>query len=209
MGAVLLPAVGLLITSTLMILFYSKKHMNNNEVNIYSKLLILNTIFIIIGLISFIIAKTTANFLLIEIFQKIYMSVLIILNYYSIKYCLLIFDVNIQKAKVVNIILNLATCIAIALILILPLNVIYYDNVLDGEDLSYNVAIAYSIFSFLIFLGLTIYLLFKKNNITKITPFLILILLYLVGFILRDAYHELIFEGFFYSYILLIMYHKI
>ena len=209
MGAVLLPAVGLLITSTLMILFYSKKHMNNNEVNIYSKLLILNTIFIIIGLISFIIAKTTANFLLIEIFQKIYMSVLIILNYYSIKYCLLIFDVNIQKAKVVNIILNLATCIAIALILILPLNVIYYDNVLDGEDLSYNVAIAYSIFSFLIFLGLTIYLLFKKNNITKITPFLILILLYLVGFILRDAYHELIFEGFFYSYILLIMYHTI
>ena len=67
MGAVLLPAVGLLITSTLMILFYSKKHMNNNEVNIYSKLLILNTIFIIIGLIAFIIAKTTANFLLIEI----------------------------------------------------------------------------------------------------------------------------------------------
>ena len=36
-----------------------------------------------------------------------------------------------------------------------------------------------------------------------------LILLYVIGFVLREFYHELIFEGFFYSYILLIMYHTI
>ena len=63
--------------------------------------------------------------------------------------------------------------------------------------------------TFIIFVGLTLFLLFKKNNIIKITPFLTLILLYLIGFVLRNIYHELIFEGFFYAYILLIMYHTI
>ncbi len=207
MGAVLLPSVGLLLTITLLILFYAKKHIHNNEVTIYSRLLILNTIFIIIGLITFIIAKTTANFTLIEIFQKIYMSILVILNYYSIKYCLLIFD--IKKSNVINILLNTITIIAILLILLLPLNVIYYDNILDGEGWSYNIAIIYSLISFFIFIVLTIYLLYKKNNIIKLLPFLILILLYLFGFILRNLYHELIFEGFFYSYILFIMYFTI
>lgn len=88
MDAVLLPVVGLLITLTLIVLFYSKKHVQNKEVSIYSKLLILNIIFIIVGLITFMIAKLTNNILLIKTFQKLYMSILIILNYYSIKYCI-------------------------------------------------------------------------------------------------------------------------
>ena len=91
MDAVLLPVVGLLITLTLIVLFYSKKHVQNKEVSIYSKLLILNIIFIIVGLITFMIAKLTNNILLIKTFQKLYMSILIILNYYSIKYCIAIF----------------------------------------------------------------------------------------------------------------------
>ena len=74
MDAVLLPVVGLLITLTLIVLFYSKKHVQNKEVSIYSKLLILNIIFIIVGLITFMIAKLTNNILLIKTFQKLYNS---------------------------------------------------------------------------------------------------------------------------------------
>ena len=209
MGAVLLPIVGLLITLTLVILFYSKKHIENDEVNIYSKLLILNTIFIIVGLIAFVIATTIANFTIVKILQKIYMSILVILDYYSIKYCLLIFDIDIKKSKVINMLLNIITLLAILLILLLPLNVIYYDNVLDGDGWSYNIAIMYCVMSFLTFVILTIYLLYKRNSIKKILPFVILVILYLIGFILRNIYHELIFEGFFYSYILFIMYNTI
>ena len=209
MDAVLLPVVGLLITLTLIVLFYSKKHVQNKEVSIYSKLLILNIIFIIVGLITFMIAKLANNILLIKTFQKLYMSILIILNYYSIKYCIAIFNLNIQKSKIINILLKVLSCVTILLILLLPLNVIYYDNVLDGVGMSYNVTVVFSLITFLIFVGLTIYLSVKKNNITKLIPFLVLILLYVIGFVLREFYHELIFEGFFYSYILLIMYHTI
>ena len=208
MGAVLLPIVGLLITLTLIILFCSKKHVKNNETKIYSKLLILNLFFIGVGLLTFLIAKVTGNFLLIEIFQKIYMSILVIMNYFSIKYCFLVFNLNFKKNLIKNILI-VVTALSIILILVLPLNVIYYADVLDGEGPSYIIAVIYSLISFLIFLSLTFYLLCKGNNITKIIPFLILILLYLIGFMLRSWHRELIFEGFFYSYILLIMYHTI
>lgn len=208
MGAVLLPFVGFLITITLLVLFYSKKHIKNNETKIYSKLLILNLFFICIGLVTFFIAKVTGNFLLIEIFQKIYMSILVIINYYSIKYCFLVFNLNFKK-NLIKTISSVVTALSVVLILVLPLNVIYYNDVLDGEGPAYFMVVIYSLISFLIFLILTFYLLCKGNNITKIIPFLILILLYLIGFILRNWYRDLIFEGFFYSYILLIMYHTI
>lgn len=207
MGAILLPIVGLIITLTLIILFYSKKHIKNKETLIYSKLLILNIIFIIVGIMGFVVAKTTGNLLIVEYFQKIYMSILIIMNYYSIKYCTSLFNIN--KQKELNLILNIITIISILLVVVLPLNVIYYADVLDGEGPSYVIAVIYSLISFFIFLVLTFYLLYKGNNITKIIPFLILILLYLIGFVLRSWHRELIFEGFFYSYILLIMYHTI
>ncbi len=209
MEAILLPSVGLLIVLTLTILFFSKKHIENTEINMYSKLLFLTILFIIIGLITFIIAKITYNYFFIEICQKIYMSVLIILNYFSVKYCFTVFNNDLKKSKFSNILFTLITIIFILLVLFSPLNVIFYDNVLDGNGLSYNITIIYSVMTFIIFVGLTLFLLFKKNNIIKITPFLILILLYLIGFVLRNIYHELIFEGFFYAYILLIMYHTI
>ncbi len=207
MEALLLPIVGLLIILTLTFLFYSKKHIHNEEVNIYSKLLILNIIFIIVGIIAFAIAKLANDMFLVKIFQKIYMSILILLNYFSLKYCFMIFSV--KKTKIINLTLNILTALAILLVFALPLNVIYYDNVLDGEGLSYDIAIIYSVITFLNFVILSLYLFFKKNRITKLIPFLILILLYIIGFVLRGFYRELIFEGFFYSYILLIMYHTI
>ena len=52
-------------------------------------------------------------------------------------------------------------------------------------------------------------MLINKHTITKILPCVILIILYVLGFFIREFYKELIFEGFFYSYILLIMYNTI
>lgn len=209
MGAVILPIIGLLLNLTLITLFYSKKHVRNQETGIYSKLLFLNLVFIVIGLVTFIIAKLTNNILLVEILQKIYMSILILLNYYSIQYCFLIFKIDFKKLKIVKSILLILTLVAILLIFLLPLQVIYYGNVLDGEGLSYNIAVIYSLISFFAFLVLTYYLICKKKPIIKLIPFLILIVLYIIGFALRGIYRELIFEGFFFAYILLIMYHTI
>ncbi|MBR1386512.1 MAG: response regulator [Bacilli bacterium] len=209
MTAVILPIVGLLIIGSLFIIFNSKKHIINVETKIYSKMLIYNIIFIVIGILTFIIAKITNNLNYIEILQKIYMIFLIILNYLSIDYCTSIYEFNFLKNKKIRILINVITLIFTFAVLLLPLKVIFNDNILDGTGLSYDIAFAYVIISFLVISILSFYSLIKKISIKKITPFLILMVLYLIGFAIREVYPELIFEGFFYSYILFIMYFTI
>ncbi len=209
MAAVILPIVGLLIIGSLFIIFNSKKHIINVETKIYSKMLIYNIIFIIIGILTFFIAKITNNLNYIEILQKIYMIFLIILNYLSIDYCTSIYEFKFLKNKKIRILINVITLIFAFAVLLLPLKVIFNDNILDGTGLSYDIAFAYVVLSFLVISILSFYSLIKKISIKKITPFLILMILYLLGFAIREVYPELIFEGFFYSYILFIMYFTI
>ena len=207
MGAVILPIVGLLIMITLVTLFFSKKTIHTQETKLFKILLILNTIFIITGLVTFFVAKTYGIIEYIGILQRIYMSILTVLNCISIYYCISLFD-N-KELNVFKIPLFIATLIFIVLILILPLNVIFENDYLDGNGMSYNIVIVDTVISFICFIVIFIYLLIKKYSIKKILPFIILIFLYIMSFFIREHYKELIFEGFFYSYILLIMYHTI
>ena len=148
MGAVILQIPGLIILLTLMYLFFSKKVTNNYDTKMYKYLLIFATFFVILGIETFIIAKTTGDIGAIGIFQKIYLSILIILSFLSIKYCLSLF---IENNKKVNICLYLSLVIFILLVIILPLNVIYDGNLLDGDGPAYNVAVASAIISFIFF----------------------------------------------------------
>lgn len=208
MGAVILPIVGLLIMFTLNVLFFSKKNISSYETKTYKFFLIATTVFIIVGLLTFAVAKITNDFQLIAIFQRIYMSILVVLNYLSIKYCIQLFKGD-ADLTFVNKVIGICTILFIALILILPLNVIYHDDILDGDGWAYNIALIDTVISFVIFIVITISLICTKISLKKIAPFITLIVLYIVSFILRSYYKELIFEGFFYSYILLIMYHTI
>ena len=130
------------------------------------------------------------------------MSILILLNFISMRYCLSL--LNIKQSKIFNILLVVLTIIFIFLVFVLELNVIYYGNVLDGDGPSYDITMIYTVISFIFFILIFIYFILSKQSIKKMIPFIVLILLYLVSFVLRARYKELIFEGFFYSYILLL-----
>ena len=62
MGAVVLPSVGILIVSTLIIIFFSKRSLNSYETKIYKLLLITTFIFLSVGLVTFFVAKSTNDF---------------------------------------------------------------------------------------------------------------------------------------------------
>lgn len=127
---------------------------------------------------------------------------------YSVIYCLAVYN-KISNYEILKKVIIIITIISMILILILPLNVIFEGDLLDGEGLSYNIAVIHTVFSFIFFLIVLICMLINKNSVTKIMPYVILIILYIMGFLIRGFYKELIFEGFFYSYILLIMYNTI
>lgn len=208
MQAIVLQIVGLLIVTTLLIMFFTKPNVENKETKTYSKLLILNLIFILVGIATYFVAHLTKKYTYIMMLQKIYMSVLALLNMYSMFYCISIYDKDNKYQKIKTMLLVI-TLISILLIIVLPLNVIFEGNLLDGDGPSYDVAIGHTILSFSFFIIVTIYFLIKKYSIKKILPYIILTTLYLLGFLIRTFYKELIFEGFFYSYILLIMFNTI
>ncbi len=208
MQAIILQIVGLLIITTLIVLFYSKPNIESVETKTYAKLIGLNFLFLVVGISTYIVAKLIGNFNLINILQKTYMSILALLNLYSMFYCISIYDKE-EKLSNLKKILSAITIISILLIIVLPLNVIFEGDLLDGEGLSYDVALWHTILSFTFFLIITLYLLIKKYSLKKISPYIILIILYLIGFLIRSCYKELIFEDFFYAYILFIMYNTI
>ena len=208
MRAIILQIVGLLIITTLIVLFYSKPNIESVETKTYAKLIGLNFLFLVVGISTYIVAKLIGNFNLINILQKTYMSILALLNLYSMFYCISIYDKEEKLSNFKKILLSI-TIISILLIIALPLNVIFEGDLLDGEGLSYTVALGHTVLSFTFFLIITLYLLIKKYSLKKISPYIILIILYLIGFLIRSCYKELIFEGFFYAYILFIMYNTI
>lgn len=208
MQAIILQIVGLLIITTLIVLFYSKPNIESVETKTYAKLIGLNFLFLVVGISTYIVAKLIGNFNLINILQKTYMSILALFNLYSMFYCISIYDKEEKLSNFKKILLSI-TIISILLIIALPLNVIFEGDLLDGEGLSYDVALWHTILSFTFFLIITLYLLIKKYSLKKISPYIILIILYLIGFLIRSCYKELIFEGFFYAYILFIMYNTI
>ena len=116
MGALILQIVGLMINIALLIIFFSKEHIVNKETKIYSKMLILNTIFLLIGIITFIVAKVTNNFSYISILQKTYMSMLIILISLSMLYCLYVAVSTMKNDRILKISLTIITLIIICLI---------------------------------------------------------------------------------------------
>ena len=208
MQAIILQIVGLLLIITLIFLFFLKPNVDNVETKTYSKLIVLNFLFVVIGIFTYIVANTFGNLEFIKILQKVYMCILTLLNMYSVIYCLAVYN-KISNYEILKKVIIIITIISMILILILPLNVIFEGDLLDGEGLSYNIAVIHTVFSFIFFLIVLICMLINKNSVTKIMPYVILIILYIVGFLIRGFYKELIFEGFFYSYILLIMYNTI
>lgn len=208
MQAIILQVVGLLIITTLIVLFFSKPNVDNVETKTYSKLIGLNFLFIIVGILTFAIAKLTGNLTFIGILQKLYMSILALLNMYSVYYCIAIYDKE-NKYDYVKKGLFALTILTIILVITLPLNVIYEGDLLDGEGLSYDAVMFHTVLSFIFFFVTASYQGYKKKSIKKVFPFIVLIILYIVSFVIREYYRELIFEGFFYSYILFIMFNTI
>lgn len=94
MQAIILQIVGLLIITTLIVLFYSKPNIESVETKTYAKLIGLNFLFLVVGISTYIVAKLIGNFNLINILQKTYMSIYALLNYTQ---CFIVYQFMTKK----------------------------------------------------------------------------------------------------------------
>ncbi len=210
MDPLLLPVAGLFITVYLTIIFFSKKNMHNQETKIYSKMLIANLIFSCLPIIAYLIAKKTDLITIVMLLQKYHLSLILLLTVYSILYNINLLDLKEKTVNNTTKILYYTWTIFTVLIIILPHTVINEGTILDNYGMAYDVAIAGLIMYLIALIITTVMVMLRKNfNSKKTIPFISLILLYIGGFILRVYMPSAIFETFFYSFMLLIMYHTI
>lgn len=210
MNTLLLPVAALFISILLIVIYFCKKNVDNKETKIYSKMLIVNLIYCILAIVTFIYAKTVGNEFVISLFQKVYMILMLALIVLILLYNVAISEYDEIVEKKANMGIWASFCIFSFFILVAPINVINYDDIIDGSGLSYSITLFATII-YLIFIVISSICIFIKNKnlFTKDIPFIILIFLYIIGLFLRTYFPSLMFENFFFSFILLIMYHTI
>jgi len=210
MNTLLLPIAAFLISILLMIIYFGKKNTDNKETRIYSKMLIVNFIYCFLAILTFVYAKTIGNEIIISLLQKVYMISMIALTILIILYNIAISECNEKIERLANRVVMISFVIFSFLILVTPLNVINYGDVIDGNGLSYDITLFATVI-YLIFIIISSVYIFIKNKklFSKDIPFIILIVLYIIGLFVRNYFPSVMFENFFFSFVLLIMYHTI
>ena len=144
METLILPIVSLLLSILLIIVYYSKKRIKNEETNVYSKMLIINLLYSIFAIVIYLYSKgEVANVLIIGMLQKLYMILMLLLILCMVVYNFKILYIN-SKTKTKNKFILFSAFLTIicgVLILVLPLKVINKKEIIDAEGLSYDVLI--------------------------------------------------------------------
>ena len=194
----------------MIIIFYSKKRIEIEETKIYSRLLIINFIDAILAILTYVFAKTFSFELGTIILQKIYMSLIILMTVYINCYNISIMKINKKLKKQIKNSLMISFYIVFLLILFTNLSVINEGLILDGYGLSYDITL-YATIAYLGLIVISSIIIFIKNKdcFKKDIPFICLIFFYILGLAVRKFFPNIMFENFFFTYILLIMYFTI
>lgn len=210
MSGIWVPGSALIINLFLIIIFFVKKNVRNNEVKIYRSLIIASFLFSLNALSVYIISKTIGTQTIVDFFQRVHLSLLSIVVFLLLAYNITLINISKKTLKLFNIVNIACTVITIFLIFILPIEVINYDEILDVGGYSYYAVISQVIVYFLIFVVINIkYLLDNKRKIKKCIPFFVLIFMFVIGLLLRFHYPEVITETYCVAFALLVMYHTI
>jgi signal transduction histidine kinase/DNA-binding response OmpR family regulator len=210
MNGIWLPIAALTISIFLIIIFFSKKSFQNKEVKSYLTLIILNFFFSLNAVVAYIYCQKTGNLMMTGFFQKIHLSLLLLLSTYLFLYNVIVANFSEDTENKLNNIFKITSYVLIFFIFILPIETISYGDVLDVGGVSYSVAITGIVLYFLgiIFMLIRYFIVIKKNY-NKIIPFLVLIILYVLGLLLRVYFPEVITETYCSSFVLLVMYFTI
>ena len=210
MNTIMLPSASLLISILLMIMYYGKPRIVNNETKVYSKLLIANFIFAVLCILTYVIAKTINSPEIVGLLQKFYMISMMTVIVLMIVYILNIAKYGEKVTKISSILLYLSLAEFSIASFITPLNVINIDEYLDGNGPAYDIVVIGTVVYLIVLIFSSIILLIReRKKIQKVIPFFILIILYGVGLWLRTYSPYLMTENFIVSFSLLIMYHTI
>lgn len=209
MSGIWLLGVAVTISLFLIVNFFSKTNYESREVRVYKYLIILNLLFSTNALVTYIIAKTIGTVEIIGFMQKIHLELLLLISSLFFVYMIVINNMN---KKYDNLLINISKVVCLSLmclIFIIPVKVINKKEILDVGGYSYYVAITGVVIYFILVILLNIRYFIINKNVKKQVPFIVLTILFLIGFILRIYFPEVITETYCTTFVFLIMYFTI
>ncbi|MDD4706352.1 MAG: ATP-binding protein [Bacilli bacterium] len=208
MDSLFLTFASCLVAGLLVVQFFSKKRVDIGETRIYAKLLLSNIIFSLSAILVYAYSKLIGGIFLVDLMQKAYLFLVLLLAYYLSLYYVEISNLKL-KEKLNKFLLALLV-LATILILFSPIDVYNQGNIIDASGSAYEIFMIFLLVYFIVVIFVSIYIFFKtKVKKIKNLPFIVLILLYIFGLFIRIKYPYVIFETFFFSFSLLVMYFTI
>lgn len=210
MSGIWLPGSAVTISLFLIIVFFTKQNIDNREVKIYGNLLFAGVVFSLNAALVYIVAMKSGNIFVVGLMQKLHLILLNVIAYLFVLYGITILTC---KEKIKNILnkVNFVFGIGITLVTFLvPVESIIYDDVLDVGGWSYTVAMVGLITYFVMLIVLNVvYFAENRKAWKKSIPFVTLIVMFGIGFVLRIHYPEIITETYCIVFALLVMYFTI
>ena len=207
MNIILLTLAACLLSIFLIVEYFKKARIKNKETEIYAKLLIVDLLFLVFCIFTFVYARLIGNVTIVKLTQKLYFTIMLLLTMYMSIYTVEITEIK-NKSLIVKA-LKAMFCISTLIVFILPIDVINTPDVIDASGLSYDAFMVFFVLYIIVIIATTVYRILKGKNISKNMPFIILISLFIVGLIIRKYYPNIVFETFFFTFSLLIMYFTI
>ena len=171
--------VTLSILIILFVFYFLRKKDNNINTKLYSILLVLNIVYCLTNIVTFVVGNTLGVSLLLEILFKVQLVefVLLIISLFVYEFHLLNFSEDLKKKitlgnGVVGVLLTL-------FIIFTGINVYFNNHDIVYGGLSYNIMFYSSLVYSILVAGVTgVFYLKKKNDYKNSIPFIIFILLY-------------------------------
>ena len=210
MSGIWLPSGSLVLAIYLVVLFFTRGNVKNFETNIYKKLIVINLVYSTFGVGIYLFAMLVGHLYLTGVLQSFYLIMMDLMLLFLLKY---VIELNRFDKKVHNIfnkIINVITTIVIIFILALPMDTIIVGETVDLNGPAYYAAMVEVILYFFAIMFLcTLFAVRFKNERSKLLPFLILFVFFVLGLFLRVYYPEVITETFIFTLSYLVMYNTI
>lgn len=210
MSGIWLPGGAVILSIYLVLIFFVKGSIENKETKIYSILIILNLLFSILGVAIYVYAMKVGNLYITGVIQSFYLIIMTLMLFYMLRYTVELNSFNNKIKLIMKNTFGIITLITVFSILILPMNTIIENETVDLNGPAYYAAMVEVVLyvTLIIFFCLR-YSLKQKSGIKKIIPYIMLLLMFIFGMILRKYYPEVITETFIFTFYFLIMYHTI
>ena len=90
MSGIWFPAASFIIAAFLLVLFFSKENVHNEETNLYSYLIILNMVFSTLGIAIYVYAMKVGNLYFTGVIQSFYLVMMVLMLHFMLIYTMLL-----------------------------------------------------------------------------------------------------------------------